>query len=310
MIHDIFSKRQRRQRGDIPDVFQYETIPPDLKNQLVMLIEQTLGHSDSPNSFMNFQVYSRILGALAKEWARPDLLPNRFERRPEGLLFDAFLNEPDVERSLDVIELAFQCANREANNVEYYAGHDGRSHVDFCIEELNSRFKEHGVGYSFVNDEIIRVDSQVMHSEVVKPVIHYLSVPGFEGAQEEFFTAHDHYRHGFYKEALTEANKAFESTMKVICDQKGWVYKKSDSAKKLIMICIENGLFPEYYQSHLASLSNLLDSSVPAIRNNEGSHGQGGAVKTVEPHIVSYTLHMAASAILLLVNSANSMNAG
>jgi len=179
--------------------------------------------------------------------------------------------------------------------------------VDACVDELNARFKEHGVGYAFVDDEIIRVDSEIIHTEVVKPAIHYLSAPGFEGPQEEFFKAHDHYRHGFYKEALTAANQAFESTMKVICEQEGWGFKKGDTAKKLIMVCIDNGLFPAYYQSHLAALANLLDSSVPAIRNNEGSHGQGSAVKTVEPHIVSYTLHMAASAILLLVNSAHSL---
>lgn len=96
--------------------------------------------------------------------------------------------------------------------------------------------------------------------------------------------------------------------MKVICEQKGWEYKKRDTASKLIMICIEKGLFPGYYQSHLSSLFNLLEGGVPAIRNNEGGHGQGVEVKTVEPHIVSYTLHMAASAILLLVNSATSMD--
>lgn len=74
------------------------------------------------------------------------------------------------------------------------------------------------------------------------------------------------------------------------------------------MTCIDKGLFPSYYQSHLSALSNLLEGGVPAIRNNEGGHGQGVEVKTVEPHIVSYTLHMAASAILLLVNSANSLD--
>lgn len=309
MIHDLYSKRQRRQRGEMPDVFQYDTLPEALRKQLCMLFQHTLGTSETDNRDLATQVYNRILGALAEEWARPELLPERFDFHPERLLLEAFVQEPDNERALDVIELVFQWANRQAASVEYYKGIDGRAYVDERIEELNVRFKEHGVGYAFVNGEIIRVDSEVMHSEVVKPVIHYLSAPGFEGPQEEFFTAHDHYRHGLYKEALTAANKAFESTLKVICEQKDWEYKKGDTARKLIMICIENGLFPSYYQSHLSALSNLLEGGVPAIRNNEGSHGQGGTVTTVEPHVVSYTLHMAASAILLLVNSANSMDA-
>lgn len=308
MIHELYSKRQRRQRGEMPDVYQYDTLPNALRVQLGMLFQETLGSSQADNSGRAFQIYNRILCTLAEEWARPDLQPQRFQLHPEGVLQDAFVQEQDHERALDVIELVFQWANAQVGNAEYYRGVDGRAYVDRCIEKLNARFKEHGVGYAFVSGEIIRVDSEVMHTEVVKPVIHYLSAPGFEGPQEEFLDAHDHYRQGLYKEAITSANKAFESTMKAICEQKGWDYKKGDTAKKLVTICMDKGLFPAYYQSHLSALSNLLEGGVPAIRNNEGSHGQGGSVKTVEPHIVSYTLHMAASAILLLVNSANSMD--
>lgn len=42
MIHDLFSKRQRRQRGEMPDVLQCDTLPIDLKKQVGMLIEQAL----------------------------------------------------------------------------------------------------------------------------------------------------------------------------------------------------------------------------------------------------------------------------
>ena len=120
MIHDLFSKRQRRLRGEMPDVFQYDSLPIDLKKQLGMLIEEALGSSDTPSSFMAAHAYARIVHALAEEWARPDLLPHRFERYFERFLIDLFVNEPDVERSLDVIELVFRCANREAGNPEYY----------------------------------------------------------------------------------------------------------------------------------------------------------------------------------------------
>lgn len=42
MIHDLFSKRQRRQRGEMPDVLQCDNLPIDLKKQVGMLIEQAL----------------------------------------------------------------------------------------------------------------------------------------------------------------------------------------------------------------------------------------------------------------------------
>lgn len=79
MIHDLFSKRQRRQSGEMPVVLQCDTLPIDLKKQVGMLIEQALGNSETPNSFMAAQVYARIVQALAEEWAEPDLLQHRYE---------------------------------------------------------------------------------------------------------------------------------------------------------------------------------------------------------------------------------------
>ena len=34
-IYELFSKRQKRMRGEVPDVYQYETIPPELRVQIV-----------------------------------------------------------------------------------------------------------------------------------------------------------------------------------------------------------------------------------------------------------------------------------
>ncbi len=34
-IFDIFSKRQKRIQGEIPDAYQYETIPHELRVQIV-----------------------------------------------------------------------------------------------------------------------------------------------------------------------------------------------------------------------------------------------------------------------------------
>ncbi|NJL59598.1 MAG: hypothetical protein HC887_08105 [Desulfobacteraceae bacterium] len=45
---------------------------------------------------------------------------------------------------------------------------------DDAIDELNSRFKEHGVGYQYESGELIRVDSQFLHAEAVKPTLNLL----------------------------------------------------------------------------------------------------------------------------------------
>ena len=50
MIIDIFSKRLRRLRGDVPDVYSYETIPQGLRIQIVYIWKDTLGGEEEYNA--------------------------------------------------------------------------------------------------------------------------------------------------------------------------------------------------------------------------------------------------------------------
>nr|WP_225225336.1 hypothetical protein [Komarekiella delphini-convector] len=174
-----------------------------------------------------------------------------------------------------------------------------------CIftSKICFRFREHGVGYQHESGEIIRVDSQIIHAEVVKPVLHLLSDPRFQGANEEFLQAHEHHRHGRYKECLVDCLKAFESTMKIICNTQGWIYQPTDGAKKLIDVCFQNNLIPSYLQTQFTSLKQNLESGVPAVRNKNGGHGQGSQQINVPQYFAAYQLHMTASTILFLLEA-------
>ena len=46
-IVDLFHKRQKRLRGDYPDVYQYEKLPDRLKVQIVHLWKETIGEDYS-----------------------------------------------------------------------------------------------------------------------------------------------------------------------------------------------------------------------------------------------------------------------
>jgi hypothetical protein len=143
----------------------------------------------------------------------------------------------------------------------------------------------------------------LIHDGVVKPALKLLADPKFNGANDEFLKAHEHYRHGRHKECLAECLKAFESTMKTICDLKGWPYQPRDTAKALIDTCIANGLFPAFMQSHVGNLRTILESGVPTVRNKLGGHGQGATVTTVSESIARFALHSTAANILLFVES-------
>ncbi len=137
----------------------------------------------------------------------------------------------------------------------------------------------------------------------MKPVLDLLgSAKEYSGANDEFLKAHEHYRHGRYKECLVECLKAFESLMKGICQKNSWPYDKNGTSKALINVCFEKGLIPSYLQSQFSSLRSLLESGTPTIRNKEGGHGQGAEITKVPEHLASYVLHLTATNMLFLAN--------
>ncbi len=170
---------------------------------------------------------------------------------------------------------------------------------DEAIEELNLRFKEHSVGYQFDGRQIIRMDSTYIHAEITKPTISLLQNSKFEGANEEYLKAHDYYKEGKNKECLTECLKAFESTMKIICKEKGWTYQENDTASKLINVCFEQNLIPSFSENQFSSLRQLLITGIPTLRNKLGGHGQ--VLQTVDDGITRYGLNLTGTNIIFLI---------
>jgi hypothetical protein len=249
--------------------------------------------------------YTGIVAVLRREYgvfklpvARGAVDANHYHE-----LINFFVYTDDVEKCLDVVEMCFDAVNTVAREFEYRYG-ASRKIVDSSIAELNYRFRESAVGYQFEDGEIIRVDSQLLHQEAVKPAIALLNTDDYEGPQEEFLAAYEHYRLGNNKEALTDALKAFESTMKAICDKRGWAYDpKTATAKPLIDIMFANGLVPSFWQQQFNSLRSLLESSIPTGRNKLSGHGQGAVPTEVPDYLTAYMLHMTASTLVFLTTA-------
>jgi hypothetical protein len=219
-----------------------------------------------------------------------------------------FLLGAPTLQALDIIELSFHVIGeiRKVTQIGYWSRL--KQTPQDAVEELNYRLKEHGVGYQFIEDQIVRVDSQYVHSEVIKPALSLLNAAGFDGASEEFLRAHEHYREGRLGEAMSDALKAFESTMKAVCEKNGWGYRGSDTAKALIKTVLDNGLVPRYMETHLAGLRNTLEAGLPTVRNKNSGHGQGLLAKKVPDYFAGYALHLAATNIVFLVEAHDAMN--
>ena len=298
-IYDIYSKRLRKMKGDVPEVYVYDDLPKPLREQIVQIWTECLGKPATLSGIRSQQIdecYAKIVIILRREYG-VNKLPSR--RLAHDYFYDElrqfFHETTEVDKALDVVELVCQSIDK----ITY------PSHLLLPpIDELNQRFKEHGVGYRFESGQMIRIDEELIHEEVVKPALRILNQPRFAGPREEFLKAHEQYRKGDTKDSLSNCLKAFESVMKAICDMRDWQYDKDHStAKALIKICFDNGLIPKFWKSHYSSLLSLLESGVPTGRNKRGGHGQGTAPTSVPNYLAAYMLHMTATTIVFLAEA-------
>lgn len=285
-IYDLFSKRGQV----LPDMYQYDDISQRLRNQIAFILGIVC-----PDYFLCSEVYQ----PLCRERGMATV-----GNEKQHLL--RLLSEGDATLVLDIIELAFRwlqewlllgdCEAEEEDELD-----EEVVNFEEVVTELNHRFRENGVGYEYNAQarQLIRIDSQVLHQEVIQPALHLLTDPKFQSANEEYLKAHKHYREGEYRACLTECCSAFESTLKVVLDEKGWAYKHEHTAKPLL----------DAYRAHVDLPGYLADPLliVATLRNKLGAHGNGTQPEEVPEHLAKYALHATGSAIVLLVDAAKNV---
>ena len=302
-ITDLFSRRRKIERGEVPEVYTYNVLPQGLRVQIVHILREAIGTVGDREHNYDYagSVYVLINKTVSREHGLFSLGDNNLV--DEYQVSNYILNEQNIENVFDVLECAFKIIeNYIFNNQEYVAFSGIILYAPQAIEELNFRMKQHGVGYEYIDGQIIRIDSQHIHSEAVKPALLMLTDSRYLGASQEFHTAYTKYQNKDYKNALVEALKAFESVLKTICSIRGWSYERTDTASKLIEVVLREGLVPNYMQGNFSSLKALLES-VATPRNKLGGHGQGEAVVEVPAYFTQFALNMTASAIVFLVSA-------
>ncbi len=294
-IIDLFSKRRKRERGEFPDVYEYDCIPKTLRIQIIHLIGEIYSQDNKITNYAR-SVFHEIEQALSREYGQFSLTGGREEGFES--LSEFILNEADPERVLDAVEILFRYADNQIRDNSFYFNRS--LSMDDALEELNARFKESGIGYQFESGEIIRIDSEFIHSEAVIPLLVLLRSSTFSTVNQEFLEAHKSYRHGRYESCLVEANKSLETMLKVIAERRGWKFGENDSAKKLIEVCLKNGLIPKFLHNQLNALQSILESGIPTTRNKLAGHGQGSQVRVIPEFMAEYTMHLTATTLLML----------
>jgi len=136
-IIDLFSKRQKKLRGEVPDVYQYENIPDQLRVQIIHIIRDALGEDayDQYNSNLASKAYTFIHETLYREYGMFRL--QGYNDNDKEAVFKYFLQSEDHERVLDIVELSFKVIDTFVRKPQYKGGtYKRKREPDEAIDEL------------------------------------------------------------------------------------------------------------------------------------------------------------------------------
>lgn len=308
----VFSKRERERRGEITDYYIYDDVPTPCRVKLVYFTNELArslsahlrSHSWSGTSFTDIleSFYDTLRYELCKTHGWADLAHTK--ERDSTKAIPGFLRGCGVEELMDFVEVLLFVYERQWADCQrqHYLDPDEVPPPEAAQDQLNAILKEHAIGYEAVEGQIVRVDSDFIHREAIREAITLLKAHGFEGPLKEFKNAITERDKGEPRQAIAEANNAFESTMKAVLDKTKVNYNRDkDSASALIQHLIRAGVLSPSLQNFAEHVAGVLRAGLPTLRNRQGGHGQGLDPVSVEPSYVNLAVHLAGTFIVFLI---------
>lgn len=206
--------------------------------------------------------------------------------------------ENELEKSKEIFgENKYQMSSKDVCGPDYLIKLKRK-----FIDSLNEVFQHNNLGYQVINGVIVSKQSDFLHIEVISKPLTLLINEEFNGPLEEFKKGIDNYTHKDYENTVIEACKAFESTMKSVLDKLSVAYNHDKpTAKGLISLLKENGIFDSFQEDNLNKLTGVL-IGLPTIRNRKSGHGDGIDKKEVERSYASFALNLAGSYIMFILD--------
>ncbi|CAD7808335.1 hypothetical protein CHRY9390_01807 [Chryseobacterium aquaeductus] len=300
-----FKTYSKETKGD-PQSFIYDTLDSKVKNQINFIWKDFFEHKKFPLEISELTI-SQIFNIACREFGLDNLYSNGLFCPDEKNQLEKFIQEnTDIEILLDIIHIIFT----KIEFVDDWLKHNYFIDLYYTSKEakndLNTRFRENGIGYIFENSKILRVDNQFLHEETVSSTFNLINNVDYQNANEEYLKAHEHFKQKRNIECLNECLKAFETTMKIICYKNSWNYdKERDTSSTLINHLISNNFFKAYHESYLNSFKQILSANIPTIRNKNSGHGQGVEKKIIPDSLAKYMLYSTGAIINLIVETQN-----
>lgn len=285
MLLDVYSIRET---NSIEEVFKYEHPTEKFKKQLFYLMKDNVVINEFVKLYKSITLHYGISRTINETYLEnPSVFRNDFIIGFERLLD----NQNDINFYLDLVELFL---------VQYTTAKQP------IIKSINKILLLDSLGYQIdeIKNQIIRIDSSHTYQEIIRPTLLLLNDDKFKNIDDEYRKAFEELKNGNYESVLVEANKAFESTMKIICDLKGYGQPKNHAVTSLIAHLRTHDFIENFQTEKFNALAKTLES-ISITRNNLAGHGQGSVSRNLSVMYAEYALRVSSSNILLLMGIYN-----
>lgn len=285
MLIDVYSIRET---NNITDIFKYDNPSEGFKNRIFYLMKDEIRIIELAKLYKDITLHHGINRAINDAYLDDPKLYKYY-------VIDGFerliSNHNDINFYLDLIELFLVQYNGNKQTI---------------LKSINKILLLDSLGYQIdeIKNQVIRIDSSHTYQDIIRPTLLLLNDDNFKNIDDEYRKAFEELKNGNYETVLVEANKAFESTMKIICDLKGYGLPNRHTATSLIAHLRQNNFITNFQDEKFNGLAKTLES-ISITRNNQAGHGQGSQTRNLSVIFAEYALRVTASNILLLLGIYN-----
>lgn len=184
----------------------------------------------------------------------------------------------------DVIELQYDILSAKEKKV--------------FASEINQTFSQNDIPWLLADGKMIKIDAKQFEIDLKRRALEKMKEltdcdPKFKSAYTELQKAMEFFSKGEYPEAIVNAEKSYESVMKVVLGVgKG---NANDLTNKVVnQLNLPDAIKP-------VGLKDSVLMSLPFIRNNAASHGAGAVESSISKPLANLAINLAASLCTYLI---------
>lgn len=167
-------------------------------------------------------------------------------------------------------------------------------------KEINGVFEDQDLPWLLVDGRLIKIDAKQFEQDLKLKAIEQMrelqdASPAFQSAYDELVKAVEHLDRGDYTDAVINANKSYESVMKVICGENE---KSAGALAGLIasdeVLNLPDGIDPGIFKEKVLM-------SLPYIRNHAAAHGAGQSPSQADRALANLAVNLSCALSTFLI---------